>query len=286
MGGAGYNVESSYVPGEYMPSTNIDLGAVPIGGANAGGRNYAHDAEYGIKSSKAYMNNRAANKPGEYFGVIGGVIGAAIAPVMDVLRPSRKENTIGTLRPYQNAKSTAGGQSYLFNPNDRMAPTIRETTENSKFHLNINANQRGGAYAVSEQQSIQNNRQTTGDFYYAGGASAGERGREARPYDAEYRQRNNDIKSSTIDGRMVPGNMSLMNGDINMRQAGRDAMFKNNRPVAPSMPYQSPSVATMGELNGNSGSGLYSNIQMDRTSPEIMSSLQGNPYALNMVGGL
>jgi hypothetical protein len=230
------------------------------------------------------MNNRAANKSDQYFGAIGGAIGAAIAPVMDVLRPSRKENTIGTLRPYQNAKSTAGGQSYLFNPNDRMAPTIRETTENSKFHLNINANQRGGAYAVSEQQSIQNNRQTTGDFYYAGGASAGERGREARPYDAEYRQRNNDIKSSTIDGRMVPGNMSLMNGDINMRQVSRDTMFKNNRPVAPSMPYQSPSVATMGELNGNSG--LYSNIQMDRTSPEIMSSLQGNPYALNMVGGL
>ena len=236
VGGAGYNVESAYVPGEYMPSTNIDLGAVPIGVANAGGRNYAHDAEYGIKSSKAYMNNRAANKSGEYFGAIGGAIGAAIAPVMDVLRPSRKENTIGTMRPYQNAKSTAGGQSYLFNPNDRPAPTIRETTENSKFHLNVNANQRGGAYAVSEQQSIQNNRQSTGDFYYAGGASAGERGREARPYDAEYRQRNNDIKSSTIDGRMVPGNMSLMNGDINMRQVSRDAMFKNNRPVAPSMP--------------------------------------------------
>jgi hypothetical protein len=284
VGGAGYNVESSYVPGEFRESTNIDLGARPIGIANVAGRNYAHDAEYGIKSSKAYMNNRAANKSGEYFGALGGVIGAAVAPVMDVLRPSRKENTIGTLRPYQNAKSTAGGQSYLFNPNDRPAPTIRETTENSKFHLNVNANQRGGAYEVSDHQVAYTNRQTTDDFYYAGGASAGERGREARPYDAEYRQRNNDIKSSTIDGRLVPGNMSLMNGDINMRQANRDAMFKNNRPVAPSMPYQAPSVATMGELQGNSG--LYSTIQMDRTSPEILSGLKGNPYALSVTNGL
>jgi hypothetical protein len=284
IGGAGYNVESSYVPGEYRESTNIDLGAIPIGIVNAAGRNYAHDAEYGIKSSKAYMNNRVANKSGEYFGALGGVIGAAIAPVMDVLRPSRKENTIGTLRPYQNAKSTAGGQSYLFNPNDRPAPTIRETTENSKFHLNVNANQHGGAYEVSDHQVAYTNRQTTDDFYYAGGASAGERGREARPYDAEYRQRNNDIKSSTIDGRLVPGNMSLMNGDINMRQSNRDGMFKNNRPVAPSMPYQSPSVATMGELHGNSG--LYSTIQMDRTSPEILNSLQGNPYALSITSGL
>jgi hypothetical protein len=284
VGGAGHNVESSYVPGEYKPSTNIDLGVVPIGIANANGRNYAHDSEYGIKSSKAYMNNRVANKSDQYFGGLGGVIGAAVAPLMDVLRPSRKENTIGTLRPYQNAKSTAGGQSYLFNPNDRMAPTIRETTENSKFHLNINANQRGGAYEVSDHQVAYTNRQTTDNFYYAGGASAGERGREARPYDAEYRQRNNDIKSSTIDGRLVPGNMSLMNGDINMRQVNRDAMFKNNRPVAPSMPYQSPSVHSMGELQGNSG--LYSTIQMDRTSPEILNSLQGNPYALSVTNGL
>lgn len=282
-GAAGYANEATYIPGEYKPSTNIELGAVPIAGANAQGRNYAHDAEFGIKSSKSYMNNRAANKQDNYFGAIGGAFGAVIAPVMDVLRPSRKENTIGSLRPYQNAKSTVG-QSYLFNPADRPAPTIRETTENSKFHLNVNANQRGGAYEVTEQQAVSNNRQTTDDFYYAGGASAGERGRQARPYDAEYRQRNNDIKSSTIQGRMVPGNMSLMNGDINMRQVNRDQYLKMNRSVAPTMPYQTPNVDNMGQLQGSNS--LYSNIQIDRNAPEMMNALQGNPYALNMTRGL
>ena len=284
-GGAGYANESTYVPGEYMPSTNIDLGAVPISSANAHGRNYAHDAEYGMKSSKAYMNNRTANTQDGYFGAIGGAIGAAVAPVMDMLRPSRKENTIGSLRPYQNAKSTVG-QSYLFNPADRPGTTIRETTENSKFHLNVNANQRGGAYEVSDQQAVSNNRETTDDFYYAGGASAGERGRQARPYDAEYRQRNNDIKSSTIKGRLVPGNMALMNADINMREAQRDNSLKVNRSVAPTMPYQSPDVNNMGKLHGNSGSSVYANIQMDRTDPEIMNALRGNPYALSVTGGL
>uniref|UniRef100_A0A6C0KHL1 DUF5899 domain-containing protein n=1 Tax=viral metagenome TaxID=1070528 RepID=A0A6C0KHL1_9ZZZZ len=282
-GGAGYANEATYVPGEYKPSTNIELGAVPMAGANAQGRNYAHDAEFGIKSSKAYMNNRAANKQDDYFGAIGGAFGAAVAPLMDVLRPSRKENTIGSLRPYQNAKS-AVGQSYLFNPADKPAPTIRETTENSKFHLNVNANQNGGAYKVTEHQAVDNNRQTTDDFYYAGGASAGERGRQARPYDAEYRQRNNDIKSSTIKGRMVPGNMSLMNNSVNMREAERDHHLKMNRAAVPTMPYQTPNIDNMGILQGNDG--LYSTIQMDRTTPDIMNALQKNPYALSVMGGL
>jgi hypothetical protein len=148
----------------------------------------------------------------------------------------------------------------------------------------VNANQRGGAYDVTEQQAISNNRQTTDDFYYAGGASAGERGRKARPYDAEYRQRNNDIKSSTINGRMVPGNMSLMNGDINMRQVERDHHLKMNRAAVPTMPYQTPNIDNLGILQGNDG--LYSTIQMDRTNPDIMNALQKNPYALSVMGGL
>ena len=272
---------STYVPGEYMPSTNIELGAVPFSGANANGRQFANEGDYGIKSKKAYPNNRTANRQDDYYGGVGGAIGAAVAPLLDILRPSRKENTIGTLRPYQNPKSEVA-QSYVFNPADRPAPTIRETTEKSKFHMNVNANQNGGAYNVTAHQPIENNRQSTSDFYYAGNAGAGGGAREVRAYDAEYNQRNNDIKSSTIQGYMVKGNMSLMNSDVNMRtNTNRDAYMKNSRSVVPTMPAQAPDVNSMGRLQGNTGSSLYSNINLDRTSPEILSALSGNPYAIN-----
>lgn len=281
-GGAGYSNSAAYVPGEYMPSQNIELGAVPLAAASAVGRNWAHDADYGIKSTKAYNNNRTANNQnGGYFGAIGGAIGAVIAPVMDAIRPSRKENTVGNLRPYQNAKTTVS-ESYIFNPADRPGTTIRETTENSKFHLNVNAGQNGGAYQVSEQQAIQNARQTTGNFYYSGIAAAGADRRGARTYDAEYRQRNNDVKSSTINGRLVPGNMALMNGNINMRQVDRDSSLINNRAVAPTMPYQTPDVANMGTLAGHPSSSLYQNIQLDRNTPDILSALSSNPFALSV----
>jgi hypothetical protein len=164
---------STYNMGEYMPSHNQHLGPVPIGVADAIGRGYANDADYGMKSQMAYRNNRSENASGDYFGIMGGAIGAVVAPLLDVLRPSRKENTVGTLRPYQNAKSTVSN-SYIFNPADRPNTTTRETTENSKFHLNVNANQNGGAYKVTDNQAIDTNRMTTGDFYYAGGAGAGD----------------------------------------------------------------------------------------------------------------
>ena len=135
-----------------------------------------------------------------------------------------------------------------------------------------------------EEYSNDNNRQTTGDFYYAGNAGAGAGTRQMKSYEAEYNQRNNDVKSSTIDGRMVPGNMKLMNGDINMRQVNRDDFLKNNRAVAGTMPYQSMDVANMGQLQGQNN--LYQNIQMDRNNGEALNALKGNPYVLNHVKGL
>ena len=281
---AGYGVSSQTADGEYMPSKHIDLGAHPFTPAYAGGKGGAMEADYGIKTKVAYPNNRSANQNDGYFGVFSGSMGAVVAPLLDILRPSRKENTVGTLRPYQNVKAPVMS-SYLYNPGDKPAATIRETTENSKFHSNVNGNHNGGAYRTTPQQPQQLQRDSTTDYYYAGNSSAGSNSRQPRPYDAEYRQRNNDIKSSTINGRLVPGNMSLMNGDINMSAKNKDPFLTNTRSVMPSMPYEAPSVQSMGKLQG-SGNTLYQNIQLDRNSPDVMSALKSNPYTLDMRSGL
>jgi len=283
IGGAGSSNPSTYTDGEYMPSKHIDLGAVPLSIANSVGQGGATDADYGIKSKFAYPNNRSANQQTDYFGAVGGAIGSVFTPLLDMLRPSRRENVIGSLRPYENP-GTKVPLSYIFNPADRPNTTIRETTENSKFHLNVNGNQLGGAYKVSEHQPIQNERMNQSDFYYAGNASAGERGREARPYDAEYRQRNNDIKSSTINGRLVKGNMALMNGSVNMQGKAKDDYLHNKRAVNPSIPGQTPSLDSMGKLQGKNG--LYQNLQYDRTTPDMLDALKGNPYALSVTRGI
>jgi hypothetical protein len=267
-----------------MESKNQQLGAPQFGSASAQGKYIPTDADYGIKSKHAYPNNRSANKQDSYFGLVSGSIGAVVAPLIDILRPSRKENVIGTLRPYQNP-GTNVPQSYIFNPADKLSTTIRETTETSKNHLNVNANQNGGAYQNTAHQVANTTRNETGNFYYAGGAGAGDGTRQPSSYESGYNQRNNDIKSSTIDGYMVKGNMSLMNDKINVRQVSRDEKLKNTRPVAGTMPYRSPDISSMGRLSGNEKS-LYSNIQTDRTKPEFLNNLHSNPYVLDHRKGL
>lgn len=278
-GGAGYQNEATYIPGEYMPSHNQQLGAVPLAGANANGRQYATDADYEIKAKKAYPNNRTENSQGYYYGMVSGGLGAAIAPLIDMLRPSRKENVMGTLRPYQNPSTTVP-QSYIFNPADRPSATIRETTEKSLNHLNVSSTQQHGAYSVTGHNPTHTIRTETGDFFYAGNASAGERTRQTTSYESGYNQRNNEIKSSTNIGYTPNGNMKLLNSDVNMREVSRDNMLQNNRAVIGTMPYQSPEPTNMGRTSGTSNN-LYATINMDRNTSDITSMLKSNPYVVD-----
>jgi hypothetical protein len=183
------------------------------------------------------------------------------------------------MRPYQNVK-TAVSQTYMYDPNQKAAMTHRETTGKSKLHMNVNRNQRGGAYEVTKHQGVENARMDTGDFYYAGNAGAGDRTRAMKSYEAEMNQRNNDIKSSTIQGRLVPGNMKLLNNNVNVEQAERDTMLKNERPVMGMKPYQGPSSTNMGISSMDSQSN-YSGIGMERSDPSIIHALKSNPYAVD-----
>jgi hypothetical protein len=283
-GVAGFGTSSQYIEGEYMPSKHIDLGTLPFTPAYSSNGNGAHDGDYGLKSKKAYPNNRTINKQDDYFGAIGGAFGAAISPLLDILRPSRKENAVGNLRPYQNPGTTVS-ESYIFNPADRPAPTIRETTENSNGHLYINSNQHGGAYKISGNSANPTLRQETSDYYYAGGASAGANNREPRAYDAEYNTPiTNGIKSSTLTGYTPAGGMSLLNSEVNMSMKNKDEMLKNKRELNGTMPYQVPNANTMGHTSQTTP--LYSNIQIDRNTPDVVTQLKGNPFVISHLNGL
>lgn len=273
----GSNGNSSiYVDGEHQEPHRVQLDTYPIAGPSALGKGVATEADYGMKSKTAYPNNRTTTEQSSYFGAIGGAFGAAVAPILDVLKPSRKENAIGTLRPYQNAKSTVAS-TYVFDPNDKPNPTIRETLENKHF-LQINNVQGAGAYDVTPHQSTHTLRQDTTDYMYVGNSSAMPQYTNMRSYKAEENQRNNDLKSSTIKGRMVQGNMNLYNGAINQKNKARDSYLINDRPVIKEGAKQSPSIDNMGTMN--QGQGLYQNIQLERNTPEIMSALQNNPYTI------
>lgn len=277
-GNAGSQLPETYQTGEYMESKHMDLGAVPLGIATATGKQGGVEEDYESRAKKAYANNRDTEET--YFGAFSGAIGAVVAPLLDELRPSRKENAIGTLRPYQNAH-TGISSSYLFNPADRPDPNNRATTEKNKFIGGVNTNQRGGAYETTDHRAPSQQRDTT-STYYAGGSSAAEGTRGLRPYDAEYRQRNNEIKSSTIKGHMVQGNMNLMNSDVNVRN--RNGEIKNNRPLSQTYgPRTAIGAEDMGQQHARQQ--YQTSIQLDRNTPDILDAFRKNPYTHSLTGG-
>jgi hypothetical protein len=280
-GNASYGNSSHYVDGDYEESHRTPLDSYPLGIANAEGTSAPNENDFGINSNNAYPNNRSVGKQEGYFGAIGSVIGEVISPITDILKTTRKEKTINSLRPYNNPKSEVSN-SYLYNPTHTVRPTIRQDTEKSKMHMNVNMNAGGvGGYTVTKNQPIRNARTTQSDFMYIGGSS-GSNNRETRSQEAEKNQRNNEIKSSTITGRLAQGNMNLYSGSINQSNKEKDRDLVNNRPIARHGVKSSPSIQHMGHTNA--AQPLFQNINDERNTSDIRNALQGNPYVIPYMG--
>ena len=261
------------MPGEVLPSHRIELGPTQLGAANAVGRGFGNEGDYGLKSKQVYANNRSSNTQDDYFGAVGSSIGAVVAPLLEIMRPSRKENTTGNMRVYGDAK-TAVAQSYLYNPNDAPAPTMRETTENSVNHWNVNRGQTNNGYASAKVEAVPQHRDTTTTSYIGSGAS---KTPALRVYDAELGYQPSNLKAETIKGRFGNSNTNVFNNSVNYQGKPKDLDMVNNREVMPKMPYVTAgSLGTYQQKSQN----LDSNINMERMSPDMYNVLQQNPYAI------
>ena len=261
------------MPGEVLPSHRIELGPTQLGAANAVGRGFGNEGDYGLKSKQVYANNRSSNVQDDYFGAVGSSIGAVVAPLLEMMRPSRKENTTGNMRVYGDAKP-AVSQSYLYNPNDAPAHTMRETTENSVNHWNVNRGQTNNGYASAKVEAVPQHRDTTTTSYTGSGAS---KNPALRVYDAELGYQPSNLKAETIKGRFGNSNTNLFNNSVNYQGKPKDLDMVNNREVVPKMPY-----VTAGSLGTyqQKGQNLDSNINMERNTPDMYNVLQQNPYAI------
>ena len=261
------------MPGEVMPSHRIELGPTQLGAANAVGSGFGNEGDYGLKSKQVYANNRSSNVHDDYFGAVGSSIGAVVAPLLEIMRPSRKENTTGNMRVYGDAKP-AVSQSYLYNPNDAPAHTMRETTENSVNHWNVNRGQTNNGYVSAKVEATPQHRDTTTTSYIGSGAS---KNPALRVYDAELGYQPSNLKAETIKGRFGNSNTNVFNNSVNYQGKPKDLDMINNREVMPKMPYVTAgSLGTYQQKSQN----LDSNVNMERNTPDMYNVLQQNPYAI------
>ena len=264
-----------YTPGEYQQAKRPQLEANAITNATATGNGVVTENDYGVSGYKNTPNNRSTTTNTSYFGV-NGFLQAAVAPLMDVLRPSRKENVIGNINPTGNVQQHVSALP-VWNPADRTPTTIRETTEGKldMKHLNVEG-QKDGAYIVSEQQSVEQERDTTNCQYYGdGGTNNG-----IALYNAAYNQRNNVNK--TYKNRPNQGGMSLLNSDENIHIDKKESDRNNNRMWVRNGGSNAaiPSVDTHGKINVPQ---YYDNcMSCERIQPDILNAFKDNPYTQSL----
>jgi hypothetical protein len=203
---------------------------------------------------------------------------AAITPILDIFRPTRKENVIGNLRETGNVNGLTP-QGHLYNSNDKTKITNREmTTEKIDMnYVNVQGqNYRGDGYKVSGQQNYDNQRTTTNKEYIGTG---GNNNQGQRLYNNAYAQQNNVNK--TYESRANQGNMSLFNNYNNSTTARNDNIFQQNRPLVTNNGLSIiPSAEFIGELNGKQGYDLnYNNARLDES---LLSAFKNNPYTQSL----
>jgi hypothetical protein len=267
---------ASYTPTLYEDPKRITLPTKDVAPSSAQGKGPITDGDDFLKSHTNIVNNRSTNKQADRIGSgFTRAIGAVIAPIMDILKPSRKEEYCSNIRIYGNMAGEIPS-NYVLNPADIPNTTTKETTIYSTRGNIGNQLKGSGGYQVSEQQIINTQRETTScQTIGNAGGSATKFGN--RQYDAEYRQTNNVVKEKTIVGRTNQGNTNMFNPTINATVSRNDEDRENNRLWAPEAVIPTgPSVQTYGKINMPQ---YYNECDgCNRIDPDLLNAFKNNPY--------
>ena len=266
--------QAGYAPSAYEAAKRHEMPAKDVPHSSARGRGPVTDGDNFLKSHTNYANHRSTLKqPDTMRSGFGGAIGAVIAPLMDILRPSRKEETVNNVRIYGEATSSVP-QSYVINPNDTTTTTNKETTMYSPtFYIN---NQKEGMYVNNEMPGQLTQRDTTNCSYIGSCGGPGSQYGDMN-YESAYRQHNNDIKSATIANRPNVGGTQMFNQQMNVNISRQDSDRYNYRVNAPdSIVKMPPSAENYGKINVPQ----YYNEQAGcaRIEPSILDAFRANPY--------
>lgn len=240
-----------------------------MGAPTRGGGNGATDGDYGKHSFISKPNNRNTTQPSTQLGGVQSALGAVIAPLLDILRPSRKENSVGNKRLSGNVQKYGAGGEYVINPADKPKTTNKEMTVDSKFHLNVQG-QRDDGYMLSRPVAELTQRTTTSYNDYGNPMSSGQ---GHRINDPERNQRNNNNK--TVSSYTPSGNTNTFNNQMNVN-INTNRGSNNHHLTSPNMPSSTPSASNYGKISGPQ---MYDqNASCDRIQPDILNAFKNNPY--------
>tara|TARA_B100000989_G_C19520358_1_gene463856 strand:- start:107 stop:2008 length:1902 start_codon:yes stop_codon:yes gene_type:complete len=274
--GTGGQSQHTYVKPEIEESKHQDLGQLPFSNATLEGKGSAQPGDYG--NYEVLPNNRTTDRDEVAFGGVYGMAKAVVAPLLDILNPTRKENVIGNLRQSGNVNGLTP-TGHMFNAHDKTKVTNREMTTGKigMNHLNLQPQGHNSNAAHVAQHQNYNNQRTTTNYEHMGNAGSGSQG--IRTYNAAYAQQNNVNK--TYGSRPNQGNMNLFNNFNNSEIKRDETMINNNRGnIIQGGPSLVPSTEFMGEVNGiQTYDHTFNNSRMDES---LLSAFKSNPYTKSL----
>jgi hypothetical protein len=226
-----------------------------------------------INSYRNNKNNRSENNQPDGFGAsFNRAMIAAVAPLMDVFKPSKKEEHVSNIRVYGNVAGEVPG-NYVINPYDKVTTTVKETTLYSPN--TYIGNQKEGAYYVNEQQPIYNQRDSTNTDYICGVGGAGTRHGDMQ-YEGNYSQINNELKEPAMVSRINHGNTNKFNPNMNVSVGKNQEDVFNTRTFAPTAIIPN---STSKEMYGKMDMNQYNtSLNNNRNESDLLSAFRSNPY--------
>lgn len=276
-------VEGTYIDGEYRTPKRPQLDAYGKHSTNihAMGAYEPTSGDYGIDGYKNSVkgNNRMTTGKQQEYGVVSTFAKAVIAPIMDLLRPSRKENAVGNIRPAGNAGSAAVTAGVVYNPSNRAKTTIREMTENRPDHMfvsNQGEYQRSGVTS-NPHQPVSQERDST-NIYYNGIGGNTALTSNAPTYNAAYNANLIDKAPISAGRNPMGSNVKMFNGQTytNIKVEKRDCDRVNNRQFVPQEMIKT--IAGKEHIGSQTLRTEYGQgVQCERTQPDLLNAFNSNP---------
>lgn len=264
---------ASYTQGKIEESKTQQLEALPVAHSSACGKGQANNCDAIAQSHTQYPNTRTANQQPQMFGAsFNRAFSAVVAPVLDVFRPSKKEEHVSNVRVYGNIAGEVPG-NYVINPMDRVSTTIKETTLHAPN--TYIGNQKEGGYLSAKNQPIANQRDTSSTDAICGIGGGATKYGEMR-YETVRSQCNNELKEPSVVARTNHGSMQTFNPNMNINIAKNESDMFNQRPMAP---IATIAQGTTKEMYGRMDMNQYNTSDMNnRNDGNLLSAFKANPY--------
>ena len=286
--GNGGSTNKMYVDGQREQSKRINL---PVNSSLIGIQTQGiqpHMGDFGDvqRSSQGVgllANNRSMNPSQPSGGGLKSLVSAAVNPIMDIFKPTRKQELIANIKGGLNVSQQNQG-SYLYNPYDTPRVTDREMTENGTGHLFVNAGQDNTGYMSTQVKLNPQQRTTTNTDQISGvGGSGNSYGNTS--YVAAYNQVNNPNRQELLVNHPNQGGMATFNSNTGALKTNKlESDLENNRTKVPShMIGDVHNVATFPQLQGTQYNYKDESKQTDdRMDPNLLKAFKENPYTKSL----